>query len=114
MKLRAMRTSESRSGRGAAAPDAAAPAPRRPPLVSPAREIAALNGDPNFMTSLARGLAVVKAFTGERRKLTISQVSERTGLPRAAVRRCLYTLEKLGYVAAEGHSFALRPKMLTL
>jgi len=115
VKLRAMRTSESRSGRSAAAPDAGAPpASRRPPPLSPAREIAALNGDPNFMTSLARGLAVVKAFTEQRRKLTISQVSDRTGLPRAAVRRCLYTLEKLGYVEAEGHAFALRPKMLTL
>jgi IclR family pca regulon transcriptional regulator len=66
------------------------------------------------MTSLARGLAVIRGFTEQRRKLTIAQVSERTGLPRAAVRRCLYTLEKLGYVAAEGHTFALRPKMLTL
>ena len=110
-----MRTNESRSGRSAANPDAAAPpASRRPAPLSPAREIAALNGDPNFMTSLARGLAVVKAFTEQRRKLTISQVSERTGLPRAAVRRCLYTLEKLGYVEAEGHAFALCPKMLTL
>ena len=110
-----MRTSESRPGRGTAAADAAGPpASRRPPPLSPAREIAALNGDPNFMTSLARGLAVVKAFTEQRRKLTISQISDRTGLPRAAVRRCLYTLEKLGYVEAEGHAFALRPKMLTL
>ena len=114
-KLRAMRTNESRSGRSPANPDAAAsPASRRPAPLSPAREIAALNGDPNFMTSLARGLAVVKAFTEQRRRLTISQVSDRTGLPRAAVRRCLYTLEKLGYVEAEGHTFALCPKMLTL
>ena len=73
-----------------------------------AREIAALNGDPNFMTSLARGLAVIKAFTEQRRKLTIAQISDRTGIPRAAVRRCLYTLEKLGYVASEAHAFALR------
>jgi IclR family transcriptional regulator, pca regulon regulatory protein len=110
-----MRTNESRPGRSAANPDAAAStASRRPAPLSPAREIAALNGDPNFMTSLARGLAVVKAFTEQRRKLTISQVSDRTGLPRAAVRRCLYTLEKLGYVEAEGHTFALCPKMLTL
>jgi len=90
-----------------------APAPRPAPL-SPAREIAALNGDPNFMTSLARGLAVIKAFTEQRRKLTIAQISDRTGIPRAAVRRCLYTLEKLGYVASEAHAFALRPKMLGL
>src|SRR5215470_678943 len=77
-------------------------------------EIDALTGDPNFMTSLARGLAVIKAFTEQRRKLTIAQISDRTGIPRAAVRRCLYTLEKLGYVASEAHAFALRPKMLGL
>jgi IclR family pca regulon transcriptional regulator len=98
----------------AAGVDSPAPATQRPPALSPAREIAALNGDPNFMTSLARGLAVIKAFTEQRRKLTIAQISERTGIPRAAVRRCLYTLEKLGYVGGEAHAFELRPKMLAL
>jgi len=104
---------KSRPGRPAGVAGPPAPAQRPAPL-SPAREIAALNGDPNFMTSLARGLAVIKAFTEQRRKLTIAQISDRTGIPRAAVRRCLYTLEKLGYVASEAHAFALRPKMLGL
>src|SRR6266581_4973993 len=69
--------------------------------VTPAAEIEALTGDPNFMTSLARGLAVIRAFTQQRRHLTIAQLSQRTGIPRAAVRRCLYTLAKLGYVGTE-------------
>src|SRR5262245_57276564 len=77
-------------------------------------EIDALTGDPNFMTSLARGLAVIKAFTEQRRKLTIAQVSQRTGIPRAAARRCLYTLERMGYADADGHTYALRPKILAL
>jgi IclR family pca regulon transcriptional regulator len=77
-------------------------------------EIAALTGDPNFMTSLARGLAVIKAFTEQRRKLTIAQVSQRTGIPRAAARRCLYTLHQMGYVDADKHTYALRPKILAL
>jgi IclR family pca regulon transcriptional regulator len=77
-------------------------------------EIAALTGDPNFMTSLARGLAVIKAFTEQRRKLTIAQVSQRTGIPRAAARRCLYTLERMGYVDADKHTYTLRPKILAL
>jgi IclR family pca regulon transcriptional regulator len=81
---------------------------------TPSGEIQALSGDPNFMTSLARGLAVVRAFTAQKRKLTIAQISGRTALPRAAVRRCLYTLERLGYVQSEGHAYSLRPKMLTL
>ena len=72
-------------------------------------------GDPNFMTSLARGLAVIRGFTQQKRSLTISQLSQRTGIPRAAVRRCLYTLSRLGLVASEdGRTFALRPKILGL
>lgn len=75
---------------------------------------AAHAGDPDFMLSLARGLAVVRAFTESRRRLTISQISLKTGLSRAAVRRCLYTLEKLGYVAEEAKVFSLRPQILAL
>jgi IclR family pca regulon transcriptional regulator len=72
-------------------------------------------GDPDFMTSLARGLAVVRAFTRQKRQLTIAQISQRTGIPRAAVRRCLYTLGQLGYVATEDRrTFFLRPKVLEL
>lgn len=70
--------------------------------------------DPNFMTSLARGLAVVQAIGDSRKPQTIAQVSQKTGIPRAAVRRCLYTLQQLGYVEAELTNFSLRPKVLTL
>jgi IclR family pca regulon transcriptional regulator len=78
-------------------------------------EIAAAGGDPNFMTSLARGLAVIRGFSREKRHMTIAQLSHKTGIPRAAVRRCLYTLERLGYVASDGgRNFSLRPKLLGL
>ena len=89
----------------------------RRPAAAPtaADEIQALSGDPNFMTSLARGLAVIRGFSEQRRKMTIAQLSMRTGIPRAAVRRCLYTLAKLGYASAEdGGAFALRPQILAL
>jgi len=81
--------------------------------LSIAEEIDALT-DPSFMTSLARGLAVVRAFSDTRRTQTIAQISQKTGIPRAAVRRCLYTLKQLGYVDAEVNNFSLRPKILTL
>ncbi len=71
-------------------------------------------GDPNFMTSLARGLSVVRAFTGATPQLTIAEVAKISGLPRAAARRCLYTLEQLGYVGSDDRRFSLRPKMLAL
>jgi IclR family pca regulon transcriptional regulator len=78
-----------------------------------AEQIDALT-DPSFMTSLARGLAVVQAFSDSRKPQTIAQISQKTGIPRAAVRRCLYTLQQLGYVDAELNNFSLRPKILTL
>ncbi|WP_423199514.1 MULTISPECIES: IclR family transcriptional regulator domain-containing protein [unclassified Cupriavidus] len=71
-------------------------------------------GDPNFMLSLARGLTVLEAFSERKRPLTISQVAQRTQLSRASVRRCLYTLEQLGYVSQQDGHFALRPRVLHL
>lgn len=78
-----------------------------------AEEIDAL-ADPDFMTSLARGLAVLRAFADARKPQTIAQLSQQTGIPRAAVRRCLHTLRQLGYVDAEMNNFSLRPKILAL
>lgn len=78
-----------------------------------ADEIDALS-DPSFMNSLARGLSVIRAFSDQRRSLTIAQISHKTGIPRASVRRCLHTLKQLGYADAEGNYFFLQPKVLTL
>jgi IclR family pca regulon transcriptional regulator len=79
-----------------------------------AEEIEAMTGDPSFMTSLARGLAVLTAFSDQRRTLTIAQISHKTGIPRAAVRRCLYTLKQLGYASSDANNYSLKPKVLTL
>ena len=82
---------------------------------TPASSLDIYSGDPNFMTSLARGLIVIQAFTQQTPQMTISQLSLKTGLSRAAVRRCLYTLTKLGFAGAEdGTRYSLRPRMLTL
>ncbi len=78
-------------------------------------DLDAFAGDPNFMTSLARGLLVIQAFTPQTPHMTISQLAAKTGLSRAAVRRCLYTLSKLGFAGVEeGSRYALRPRMLQL
>jgi IclR family pca regulon transcriptional regulator len=71
-------------------------------------------GDPEFMTSLARGLAVLRCFADEQRPMTIAQASRLTGLSRPAVKRCLHTLVRLGYAAQDGAQYALRPKVLSL
>ena len=93
-------------------PAATIAAPAKP---TPASTLDPYAGDPNFMTSLARGLLVIQSFTPQTPQMTISQLSVKTGLSRAAVRRCLYTLSKLGFAAAEdGSRYALSPRMLTL
>jgi IclR family transcriptional regulator, pca regulon regulatory protein len=89
-----------------------------PQKAADAKSSASLNefaGDPNFMTSLARGLLVIQSFSPQTPQMTISQLAAKTGLSRAAVRRCLYTLSKLGFAGIEeGSRYALRPRMLTL
>jgi IclR family pca regulon transcriptional regulator len=67
-----------------------------------------------FVQSLARGLAVIRAFDAEHTDLTLSEVARQTGLPRAAARRFLHTLVELGYVRADSGRFSLRPKILDL
>jgi IclR family pca regulon transcriptional regulator len=89
-------------------------APPGAPLTMSA-QIDEYSGDPNFMTSLARGLAVIQAFSQRQRELTVSQISAKTGFSRAAVRRCLYTLAKLGFAASDdSRHFHLRPRVLAL
>ncbi|MGN8026837.1 IclR family transcriptional regulator domain-containing protein [Microbacterium sp. 22242] len=70
--------------------------------------------DPDFVQSLARGLAVIRAFDAEHPELALSDVARRTDMPPAAARRFLRTLEALGYVRANGRIFALTPRVLEL
>ncbi len=76
--------------------------------------IARFADDPDFVTALARGLAVLLALSDKRRRMSIAQVSHRTGIPRAAARRSLHTLTKLGFAAADdARRFYLRPRVLS-
>lgn len=65
-----------------------------------------------FIASLARGLAVLRAFTKERPELTLSQVAAVTSLSPATARRCLQTLVKLGYATQRNRLFLLRPTVV--
>ncbi len=69
---------------------------------------------PDFVTALARGLTVIRAFGPERPHMTLADIAKRVSLPRATVRRSLITLETLGYVESDGRNFSLSPKVLTL
>lgn len=68
----------------------------------------------DFVQSFARGLAVIRAFSDDGTGLTLSDVARSTGLPRAAARRFLLTLEALGYVRSSGRVFTLSPRVLDL
>jgi len=65
------------------------------------------------MLSLARGLLVLHAFE-QTQTHTLASASRLTGLPRATVRRCLFTLQKLGYVTEGEEGFTLTRKVLSL
>jgi len=111
-----MRSAEPKAS-GQATPAAAVPASdsNNAPALRATEEIQAYAGDPNFMTSLARGLAVIRGFSQDQRRLSIAQLSQKTGIPRAAVRRVLYTLSRLGYVGSEdSRHYALQPRLLSL
>jgi IclR family pca regulon transcriptional regulator len=77
----------------------------RQKLSSPRREA---------MGGLSKGLAVIRAFTREHAALSLSDIARSTRMPAATARRCLLTLEELGYVTRSGRSFVLRPKVLEL
>ncbi|HEY7281307.1 MAG TPA: IclR family transcriptional regulator C-terminal domain-containing protein [Actinomycetota bacterium] len=68
----------------------------------------------DFVQSLDRGLAVMRAFSAERPRLTLTEVAREAGITRAAARRFLLTLVDLGYVASNGREFSLRPRVLEL
>jgi IclR family pca regulon transcriptional regulator len=67
-----------------------------------------------FVQSLQRGLAVIRAFGADRPDMTISEVAEATGTTRATARRFLLTLESLGHVRSNDRRFSLTPQVLEL
>ena len=68
----------------------------------------------DYVSSLARGLDVLRAFNQTRRKMTLSEVAAETGNTRAGARRILLTLVREGYAVADGRLFDLTPKVLEL
>ena len=98
-------------------PGAGAPRERGAPTdhhALPAETIDRLGEDRDFVTALARGLAVMLTLSDKRRRMSIAQVSHLTGIPRAATRRSLHTLAKLGFVAADdARRYYLRPRVLS-
>jgi IclR family pca regulon transcriptional regulator len=70
--------------------------------------------DGEYLNGLARGLAVLRAFSRDKPGMTLSELASHTGLNPAVVRRCLNTLMHLGYVAKKDKIFLLRPEVFSL
>jgi IclR family transcriptional regulator, pca regulon regulatory protein len=68
----------------------------------------------DMLGSFAKGLAVIEAFTAERTRLSITDAAQVTGFDRALARRCLLTLQELGYADFDGKYFSLTPRVLRL
>ncbi|NGN65640.1 helix-turn-helix domain-containing protein [Streptomyces sp. A7024] len=87
----------------------AAPEPVTDPTPDAKRELG-----PEYLQSLARGLAVLAALGQARGGMTLAAVARATGLSRATVRRSLLSLVELGYVAGDDGRFAPLPRVLDL
>jgi IclR family pca regulon transcriptional regulator len=72
------------------------------------------SGRREVMGGLAKGLEVLRTFSRAKPHMTLSEIAARAGLPAATARRCLNTLEELGYVARNGRQFLLRPPVLEI
>lgn len=68
----------------------------------------------DFVEALARGLAIITAFSPTATALSVSDAAARTSLPRPTARRLLMTLEKLGYVRSSNGLYTLTTKVLEL
>jgi DNA-binding IclR family transcriptional regulator len=67
-------------------------------MPTPASRARAGGADRKFVSALARGLEVLRAFTPTEGLLGNGELVARTGLPKPTVTRFTYTLTKLGYL----------------
>lgn len=72
--------------------------------------------DHRFVTALARGLAVLRAFETHDAALGNGEIAERAGLPKPTVSRMTFTLAELGYLnySEQYGKYQLGPSVLSL
>src|ERR1700761_1969621 len=66
------------------------------------------------MGGLAKGLSIIESFSLTRSKLSVSEAASASGTSPAAARRCLLTLQELGFVIYDGKYFRPTPRMSRL
>ena len=67
-----------------------------------------------YMAGLEKGLAIIEAFENARERLSLTEVAKAVDLTRASARRCLRTLEQLGYASYDGKYYRMAPRILRL
>ncbi|AXK80355.1 IclR family transcriptional regulator [Pseudolabrys taiwanensis] len=72
--------------------------------------------DRYLVPALIRGLNILQELSGERRRLTLSEVAAALGVTRSSAYRLLFTLGHMGFVAfdADTKTYALGPQVLQL
>ena len=70
--------------------------------------------DGDTVASLLRGLEVLGILSRADQPVSLAEVARLADTTRATARRLLLTLEKSGYVASDGPTFWLRPKVMEL
>ncbi|WP_312979639.1 IclR family transcriptional regulator C-terminal domain-containing protein [Corynebacterium sp.] len=70
--------------------------------------------DHGKIQSFLRGLEVIRSFSADNPRQTLSEVATSIGLTRATARRFLHTLVSVGYAGTDGREFWLTPRVLDL
>jgi IclR family pca regulon transcriptional regulator len=83
-------------------------------MTSEANEAKGAQRLPEGMGGLAKGLAIIEAFSPHRTRLTVSEAAQSSATSRASARRCLLTLTELGYLEFDGKYFRPQPRLLAL
>ena len=80
------------------------------------RRATAVRQDRKFVTALARGLDVLRAFQTRIGPMSNKELSEVTGIPKPTISRLTFTLKELGYLtqASRNSKYELAPGILSL
>lgn len=68
----------------------------------------------DLIAGVGRALSVIEAFNDDYGRMTVTQVAQRTGIPRTATRRYLLNLCHFGYADTDGKFYWLSPRVLRL
>ena len=72
--------------------------------------------DALFNQSLEKGIAVLRAFSAQRRTMSLAEVAEAADITKSSAQRMIYTLERLGYVRKHPRTkrYQLTPRVMQI